>query len=670
MPFTIRKSKQVSTNANYALHMQPFLPHEGHDFNMLKNFIALFLFMSASTILHSQTFLNGSFENNSTGATDQVNIATNADFDAFMPFTTAFGTFPNLDILNSPTYGLAEDGLYYVALTGGLTDAFCMELSSPLVVGQSYTISFWARNWVGFTALPIEIGTSNSATSQGTVVYTSTAATSGVWTEYTFTFVATSADSYISVTCASSGTGSDVGFWVQVDNFAFVVNNCLQVLNLGTDQSICEGSTVTMDATMANADSYTWQDGSTNSSFTASTGGTYSVTVEIGTCTYTDQVIVNEVILPPLDLGADTTICEGATITLYGTTAGATNYLWQNGTTGSSLTTGLAGNYHVVASAGNCSVSDDINVAVESFVAIDLGPDIYTCEGETVILHAQHPGYSVVWQDGSTGSTFDASAGGFYSIDYSHGQCSASDNVQVSLNPHPDFNWVEDSLTVCFDHPDTLDATIISATYLWHDGTTYPTHAVPFSGTYSVTVTIGGCSTFDSIVMEIIPQDTVALMASAICLGLGESIQINDTHSHTNLIWSTGAVGNGISVDQPGEYSALLELTCQTINQSITINPCPEVDIFVPNTFTPDADGINDVFIPSVFATIPIDSYSFDIFDRYGQPIFQTDKTDAVWDGGYLGSRTYVPNGVYAWKMVLTYGPNTITKDGSILIIR
>jgi hypothetical protein len=137
--------------------------------NNLKNYKKFFLMvvlLFCGITANSQTFLNGNFEKNKANlGVDEINLP-NADFNSKMLNTNAFGTYGDMDIVNTSTYsGLAQDGSWYVALTGGGSDAIAMELSSPLIAGKTYTISFYDRGSTGFTPQPIQIGVSNSNSS-------------------------------------------------------------------------------------------------------------------------------------------------------------------------------------------------------------------------------------------------------------------------------------------------------------------------------------------------------------------------------------------------------------------------------------------------------------------------------------------------------------------------
>lgn len=72
--------------------------------------------------------------------------------------------------------------------------------------------------------------------------------------------------------------------------------------------------------------------------------------------------------------------------------------------------------------------------------------------------------------------------------------------------------------------------------------------------------------------------------------------------------------------------------------------------IYVPNAFTPDGSGINDLFMPSVIGLDP-DRYLFTIFDRWGREIFNTSDPNEGWNGAFRNSGEVLPQGVYVWRL-------------------
>ncbi len=183
--------------------------------------------ISLTTCAHGQVFLNGSFENN-TAPGDQINV-TNAVYNSLMNNSIAFGSYNgggpaggNMDIIGSANYcaSPAQDGSWYVALTGGGTDAISLELSSPLVTGNLYTITYFDRH--GFLSNnvphPFYIGVSTSDTSFGTTVFTSPIPDSCVWSLRSFSFISPDTCRYITAKLSAGGPTTS---WCQLDNFSF-----------------------------------------------------------------------------------------------------------------------------------------------------------------------------------------------------------------------------------------------------------------------------------------------------------------------------------------------------------------------------------------------------------------------------------------------------------------
>ncbi|MEY3399057.1 MAG: hypothetical protein RL220_1651, partial [Bacteroidota bacterium] len=93
--------------------------------------------------------------------------------------------------------------------------------------------------------------------------------------------------------------------------------------------------------------------------------------------------------------------------------------------------------------------------------------------------------------------------------------------------------------------------------------------------------------------------------------------------------------------------------------------------VYVPNAFTPDNDGTNDVFVPIVRGIDP-DKYRFVIFDRWGNRIFESNTAGEVWTGNYMGGDHFVQNDVYVWRLEvkeLSSGDEKVYK-GHVTVLR
>jgi len=122
------------------------------------------------------------------------------------------------------------------------------------------------------------------------------------------------------------------------------------------------------------------------------------------------------------------------------------------------------------------------------------------------------------------------------------------------------------------------------------------------------------------------------------------------------------------SYHMQGEYSTTFTVNAGTVcPESTTVQVNSPADglytLYIPNSFTPNGDGNNELFIMS--AVIPCDTYSLSIFNRWGQEVFRTDDPLGVgWDGKYKGEPA--AEGVYVFKLTGTYSQKT----GYILLKR
>lgn len=152
---------------------------------------------------------NGNFEDNTAGVT-QFNLS-HAAFDGFMANAASFGTTPELDIVTGLDFGVApQSGDWKVGmhqLNDTSYDAFSLSLSTPVVAGQQYTVTFWGVGYSTFVPATLLIGLSSSATVFGTEIASGTSTQSSTWTEFSETFIAPANASFLTVRIAAPGNG-------------------------------------------------------------------------------------------------------------------------------------------------------------------------------------------------------------------------------------------------------------------------------------------------------------------------------------------------------------------------------------------------------------------------------------------------------------------------------
>ncbi|NRB63164.1 MAG: gliding motility-associated C-terminal domain-containing protein, partial [Saprospiraceae bacterium] len=349
-------------------------------------------------------------------------------------------------------------------------------------------------------------------------------------------------------------------------------------LDLGPDTTVCENEIVIIDASLPGAQ-YRWQDGSTNAAFGAVDSGTYRVTVTINGCEETDDYVVNHLALPTFELGADTSICEDASIVFDGTVDANTTYQWNTGATTASETVGQAGIYSLTATRNGCVFSDNIELTLRRLPIIDIGPDQTVCAGETIMLDATFPNTTFVWQDGSTAASFLATQTGTYEVVGTLAGCSASDQAILTFNPLPVVELGADTL-LCDTETLLLDVSVPNGAYNWQDGSTNATLSVNQAGNYYVEVTVAGCSAADTVdvIYPLFPAD---LLPEDQILCEGDIFPISLSVPDATYAWQDGNTSGNYSISSDGNYSVVASVGRCTQSDAFTVlfNPVPVFEL-------------------------------------------------------------------------------------------
>ncbi|MEZ4885375.1 MAG: gliding motility-associated C-terminal domain-containing protein [Chitinophagales bacterium] len=491
--------------------------------------------------------------------------------------TTANATYEWQDGSTNPTFEVSETGDFEVMVTAnGCTSTDIVSISvTPLPIfnlgaditlceGQTTTLDATPDNAASFNNITYEWqdGSTNP------------------------TFESTQSGTYTVIVTADNCVSSDE---------IVVTVDAAGIIDLGTDLTLCEGETFTLDATTPNA-TYEWQDGSTNPTFEVIQAGSYSVTVNTDGCLLLGSIDVTYSPQPAIDLGVNQTLCEGETLTLNATIPNAT-YEWQDGSTNPTFEVTQSGTYSVIVSVNNCLVSDDIEVIVNPLPIIDLGADVTVCEGETTTLTAPIAD-SYLWNNNMTTRSIVVNQAGIYSVTATTNNCSSSDEIEVFVNPAPAVNLGGD-VTLCEGENFTLDATFAGATYEWQDGSTNPTFNVSEAGTYSVIVSVGDCSSSDEIVINFDNAGTVNLGADA-TLCEGETLQLNATTPNATYEWQDGSTNPTFNVNQAGTYSVTVTIAggCILLGSiDVAYSPQPTVDLGADLVFCEGESRILDATI-------------------------------------------------------------------------
>ena len=424
---------------------------------------------------------------------------------------------------------------------------------------------------------------------------------------------------------------------------ANVVIHANPTVNLGADQEICAGGSITFDAGNAGS-TYLWSTGETTQTISVSTSGNYSVTVtNTNGCSASDNA--NAVIHanPTVNLGADQETCAGGSITFDAGNVGST-YLWSTGETTQAITVSASGNYSVtITDTNGCSASDDADAVIHANPVVDLGIDQEICAGGSITFDAGNVGSTYLWSTGETTQTISVSVSGNYSVTVTNANgCSASDNADATIHANPTVNLGADQ-EICAGGSITFDAGNAGSTYLWSTGETTQTITVSTSGNYSVTITdTNGCSAGDDVNAVIHANPTVNLGADQESCA-GGTITFDAGNAGSTYLWSTGETTQAITVSTSGNYSVTITDTngCSAgddVNAVIHANPVVDLGIdqetCAGGSITFDAGNVGSTYLWSTGETTQTISVS--VSDSYSVTVTNTngcsagDDADAV----------------------------------------
>ena len=421
---------------------------------------------------------------------------------------------------------------------------------------------------------------------------------------------------------------------------------------LPIDQTLCEGETfeITIPGFNPNTHTYLWSNGSMNSSITVGTSDSYNVFVSNGGgCAGYDEIDVT-VNPNPIPVVKDTSVCEGEVATM--TTGNYVSYSWSSRDNTQTINVTSEAVYTVtVVDTNNCSGSGSGVFSINAKPVIPAYADRVACEREVITLTPQLPLGTYTWKpNGETTATLDITETGTHEVVVMNGNgCKDSINIFASYNSIPSIDLGPDVI-ICEGESAIIGNNSGSGTVTWNIGLVSDSLETTVEGIFIATITdVNGCMNQDEIEVNVsfnpIPlatSDTVVCMQE-----IGELALNVVASSRDEVLWSNGESSNDIIIDIEGTYyvTATNADGCTGMDTVVVDRKCIS-EIYVPNAFTPDYDGINDGFGPQ---GVNITNFDFYVFNRWGEQIFHSTSMDDKWDGKVNGN--IVPIDVYVWKI-------------------
>lgn len=228
---------------------------------------------------------------------------------------------------------------------------------------------------------------------------------------------------------------------------------------------------------------------------------------------------------------------------------------------------------------------------------------------------------------------------------------------------------------ICPGDTDRLTASG-GASYLWNNGNTTSSILVnpDSTTTYSVKVTNPTCNyTFSiTVTADTIPQLSIS-GPQTICPGGSTTLNATGADDYS---WSPSTGLNNATIASPIASPSVT--TTYTVTGTgckgkgidsvlVTIRSCDSVYVYIPNVFTPNNDGTNDLFVVTAEG---INNYHIEIFNRWGEKLFESNNTNIAWNGRNF-SGIMQSDGIYYYIITGTYPDgNSLKKDGFLQLLK
>ena len=454
-----------------------------------------------------------------------------------------------------------------------------------------------------------------------------------------------------------------------------IVFSGISGLNLPADTVICTNGPIQLQPSPGFA-SYLWNDNSTGLTLTVSTPGLYSVTA-IDQCGHpaSASVSVSDA-NAAFHVTPDTVKCNNDIDTLRAT-AGYTNYLWnpanglaiqQNSFAVSPL---MTTSYTVTAErAPGCTVKASTLVATLSSPAIFLGNDTSVCVGDSVLLDGGAGFNSYQWSTGAKTEQIDVSVPASYSLAATWSNSCVSKDTFTLVSVYAPRPSLDKDPIYCIGSDRTLAVDSNFSSYLWSTGSTQPSIVIDGTGTYWVRVTDQhGCLASDTVHILSLAQPPKNFLPPDTTVCQYGGLKLTTREPYDSYTWNDLSQASMLTINKPGLYwVTVTDGNGCTATDTVTVaqKECL-VGVFVPNAFTPDGNGRNDLFRPLLYGNFNL--LEFAVFDRWGQRVFETRTPLNGWDGRIKGAPA--PAGVYVWYCSFrTPGAGTTTENGTVVLIR
>jgi gliding motility-associated-like protein len=354
---------------------------------------------------------------------------------------------------------------------------------------------------------------------------------------------------------------------------------------------------------------------------------------------------------------------------------------------------------------GVCTAQDEVEVTIHATPEVIIPTNIEICNGENISYNID-PNLSCIWTPSNLFQDFTSNTPTISPaqdvvlnllVENQNG-CQSNETSSIEVRPLPLIDFEMEPHSAC--SPLVVEQTWNSAAGLdydieWNSGNGDQDAGIDFlfnyteAGVYSINLSVSnsfGCvsdTTYENVI-EVFPNPIADFSYSPNPPSIINNIVFfeNNSSSATTFEWTLDSqvLGNEENLlyefpgDRAGDYTICLEITnefgCEATH-------CEYLEIkndftfYAPNAFTPDDDGLNDVFKPELIG-FDVSTYSLKIFDRWGTLVFSTNDISEPWIGNVRNGDYYAMQGVYNWIVEVKVDrlADFKTFKGSVMLLR
>lgn len=291
-------------------------------------------------------------------------------------------------------------------------------------------------------------------------------------------------------------------------------------------------------------------------------------------------------------------------------------------------------------------------VNIYALPEVNLPDLINACTGEEVVIDAGVSPYTYLWNTGATSQSIVVTSQGIYSVTITNGTCSAADSTSVLFTDPVSLN-LDSDYVLCEGDSLVLDLSASGADAIdWSTGYDGTVLVITEAGSYAVSAVNACASVSESFDVEVVVFPASLLPASLTACA-SEPVELAVDDQGGVVAWSTGETGTSLWVDESGIYGVTVSVGACSFSDEISVTLfefIPLDALEIPNIFTPDGDGNNEVFRPFMrtdpefnlcnFSGIEV---SCNIYDRWGN---LHAESACVWEGRSKGGNL-LEDGVY-----------------------